>query len=262
MKNYHFLVYGEDERQQYLKEILEEKGYVVKDAKDASAGFFEAILLPLSETEMYLKKYADSFCPGQFVFGCNFPEETVEFAKNKKLRFVDYMKEDGVAEKNAVAVAEGILSEAIAGMKQNLCDSHCLVYGYGRCGSAVAELLLALKARVTVVEKDSARRKLAEVAGYSIKSNGNLSDYELIVNTVPKLVLNREILKSCRKDVLILDLASKPGGVDFAFCKDQGIRAKLCPGLPARYAPKTSAEILVEVIEKKLENPNEGEQNK
>lgn len=260
MKNYHFLVYGEDERQQYLKEILKEKGYAVEDAKDASAGFFDVILLPLAETEMYFGKYADSFRPGQFVFGCNFGKKAAEFAKSTKLCLVDYMKEEGVAEKNAVAAAEGILAEAIAGMKKNLCGSRCLVYGYGRCGSAVAERLLALKAEVAVTEKVSARRKLAEAAGFSLNLDGNPADCELIINTVPEPVLDAGMLEKCREDVLILDLASKPGGVDFAFCQERGIRAKLCPGLPARYAPKTSAEILAEVIEKKLKNPDEGEQ--
>ncbi len=53
-------------------------------------------------------------------------------------------------------------------------------------------------------------------------------------------------------DVTIVDIASAPGGVDFDFCRQQNIRAKLCPGLPGIYAPQSSAEILFEAIVKSL----------
>ena len=41
-----------------------------------------------------------------------------------------------------------------------------------------------------------------------------LGTFPLIVNTVPALLLERELLLTVRKDALILDLASKPGGDD------------------------------------------------
>lgn len=41
-----------------------------------------------------------------------------------------------------------------------------------------------------------------------------LGEFPLIVNTVPAMLLNREMLRAVRKDALILDLASKPGGDD------------------------------------------------
>ena len=45
---------------------------------------------------------------------------------------------------------------------------------------------------------------------------------------------------------MILDIATKPGGVDFSYCEKNNIKAKRCPGLPAKYSPKTSAEVLAE----------------
>ena len=41
-----------------------------------------------------------------------------------------------------------------------------------------------------------------------------LPAFSLIVNTVPALILDRERLKKLREQVLVLDLASKPGGDD------------------------------------------------
>ena len=72
--------------------------------------------------------------------------------------------------------------------------------------------------------------------------------YEIIFNTIPYLILNKNILKNVRKDCLIIDLASKPGGTDFEECKKLGINAKLELALPGRVAPKTSAKYIKQSI--------------
>ena len=41
-----------------------------------------------------------------------------------------------------------------------------------------------------------------------------LEDFPLIINTVPAMLLDEPKLKTVRKDALVLDLASKPGGDD------------------------------------------------
>jgi len=66
------------------------------------------------------------------------------------------------------------------------------------------------------------------------------------------LVIEKDLIRSMNPDVTIIDLASAPGGVDFGFCRQQNIRAKLCLGLPGIYAPQSSAEILYEAIVKSL----------
>ena len=259
MKQYHFLVYGEDERQSCLKDILENRGHVAKKAEESSAGSFDAILLPPSDTERYLKKIKENLRPGQMVFGSNFGSNEEMQAAAGNICPVDYMREEGVAEKNAVSVAEGILAEAIGTMKQNLCGSRCLVCGFGRCGSAVAKRLVACGGRVDVLEKDRSKKQAVMEAGADWKERVDPADYALIVNTVPKLLFTGAVLRCCRQDVCLLDLASKPGGVDLAYCKERGICARRCPGLPARYAPRSAAEILADVIENKMEIRAKGE---
>lgn len=84
MKQFHFLVYGKDERQRCLKEILENRGHVAKNAEESSAGFFDAILLPLPETETFFGKIKEELVPGQIVFGANFGQSVACQAKEKK----------------------------------------------------------------------------------------------------------------------------------------------------------------------------------
>ena len=79
-----------------------------------------------------------------------------------------------------------------------------------------------------------------------------LQESDFIFNTIPAMVLPKALLGYVRRDALILDMASAPGGVDYEACKELGISAALLPGLPGKYAPASSAEILAEKIERTL----------
>jgi dipicolinate synthase subunit A len=82
---------------------------------------------------------------------------------------------------------------------------------------------------------------IAELANYA-------RDADLIFNTVPALVIDEAVLSEVPHDVVILDLASKPGGVDFAYAEKRGIKAILAPSLPGIVAPKTAGKILAKAI--------------
>ena len=67
---------------------------------------------------------------------------------------------------------------------------------------------------------------------------------------MPAPVVTRVIIKELPRDAYILDIASKPGGTDFACAKEFGIRADLVLGIPGKYAPKESAYILERSMER------------
>ena len=50
--------------------------------------------------EYVLFDIADKLQKGQTVYGCNFPVELRENGEEKGIRFVDYMKVEGVASRN------------------------------------------------------------------------------------------------------------------------------------------------------------------
>ena len=93
---------------------------------------------------------------------------------------------------------------------------------------------------------------LAKALGFKTESLYNLypctTNADVIFNTIPSLVLNRENLSNINKDTLIIDLASKPGGVDFDCAKELGIKTIHALGLPAKTSPKTSSRILCRCI--------------
>jgi dipicolinate synthase subunit A len=58
---------------------------------------------------------------------------------------------------------------------------------------------------------------------------------------------------------VVIDIASAPGGVDFEAAKQLGIAAKLCPGLPGKYSPRSAGEAAAQVARIILEEQEASE---
>lgn len=85
-----------------------------------------------------------------------------------------------------------------------------------------------------------------------------MNDVHIIFNTIPSLVITQDIIACISKETLIIDLASRPGGTDFHFAEEHGIKALLALGLPGIVAPKTAGHILGRTITKLLLQENKG----
>jgi dipicolinate synthase subunit A len=117
-----------------------------------------------------------------------------------------------------------------------------------------AKKLRGLGARVTVLARRREVRKQAKEDGFYAVDFAfgpeEAMGAAMLVNTVPAPVVTRVIIKELPRDAYILDIASKPGGTDFACAKEFGIRADLVLGIPGKYAPKESAYILERSMER------------
>lgn len=247
---------NQDARQRYLARMLmeDEMPVVLCEEFCPDLGKYDIVLLPVVLKDLDMEEIADQLREGQRVFGGNLPEEFQNACMEKRVRCYDYMKEEAIAIKNGVATAEGAIAQAISLGDENLHNNRSLVMGYGRCGSILAERLRGMGSQVSVLEENEERRARAEVCGFStIQSSREIpaGGYTYLFNTVPMPILGKMLLRELKRDVVIIDIASGKGGVDYEYCREKGIRAKHCPGLPGKYAPKTSAEILYEYIRKK-----------
>ena len=165
---------------------------------------------------------------------------------------INYLKDESLVQKNAIATAEGTLEILINETPETIFGSSVLVTGYGKVAKAVSKMLHSLGAYVTI----AARRKeaLAEafcdgLFGVYISELGNIAgDFDVIINTVPSLVIDENVLMNVRNTSLIVDLASKPGGVDFAAAKDMNKQVIWALGIPGKVAPVTSGEIIYETL--------------
>lgn len=202
---------------------------------------------------MKLSKLYELVHKGQIVFGGALKSDILNQLEEKQIPYYDFMKQNGFAEKNAVATAEGAIAEAVLLMLGNLENSNCLVLGYGICGKEIAKRLMPNSQSVTVMARRMEAREEAKRNGYETVSMfteiEKLPDkYDVVFNTVPAMILNQEAINKLENDVVIIDIASNPGGTDFAYCQQRGIRAKLCLGIPGKYAPKKSGEIMADIV--------------
>ena len=83
------------------------------------------------------------------------------------------------------------------------------------------------------------------------KLDENLDKYDIIFNTVPFLLLDKkrlEIVKKYNKDIVIIELASVPGGIDYIEAQKNNINVIKALGLPGKVAPYSAAKYIKEVL--------------
>lgn len=172
------------------------------------------------------------------------------WAQEADLTLVELGELDELAIPNAVPTAEGAVQLAMEKLPITIHGSEVLVLGFGRCGSILAKLLAAMGAKTTVAARRKSQLAMARAWGLSTCSLNNLSlnSFDLIYNSIPALVLTGELLAQTREEVLIIDLASAPGGVDFQAAAQLGREAILALGLPGKVAPVSAGQILSAVV--------------
>lgn len=256
--------YGNDKRQKFLGNMLAEYGFKILDVpgpEEQLAGIqnslpleqcedisgTEILLLPVAAPKETLAGIIPFIHSGTYIIGGVLPDYLIDICNSEHAMFLDYMKIPEIAIQNAVATAEGAICEAIKASSINIQSSQCLVTGYGRCGTVIADKLSCLKAAVSVLTIKSEDIAKAAANGYNIAS-GDFSRYDFIFNTAPAPVITPGRINTMKGSCIIIDIASKPGGTDFEYCKSRGITAKHCLGLPATYSPKTSAKIIFDEI--------------
>lgn len=194
--------------------------------------------------------------PSHILFGGGFPDPFLSFCQKHHISCFDFQKEEQVLYPNAIATAEGAIMQAFLHSVITLHQSNCLVLGYGRCARILAQKLSGLNASVCICARNPDALIQAQSFGYEAKPLSTLSeivnDYSFIFNTIPSVILSELILKRTKEDVVLIDLASSPGGIDYIAAQKLHRQAYFCPGLPGKIAPKTSALILGNFIHAKL----------
>lgn len=192
-------------------------------------------------------------CKGPlFVFAGSVSGQWKDFLENNGIAYLDFMLLPEVIEGNAKITAEATAAEILLAAEKSIQSQKILVTGYGYCGKAIASLLRAMGAEVMVAGRRESVRKEICKQGFEAMEFGEIpnriSDVDTVVNTVPSLVITEEIIKKMSKESLIVDIASAPGGTDFAAAEKYQITAKLALGLPGIYTTTSSAQLLKNAI--------------
>lgn len=164
----------------------------------------------------------------------------------------DFLQREDFAILNAIPTAEGALEIAMGAMQSTIHGSHALVIGFGRIGKLLCRSLANLGAKVSA----SARRDedfawmtaLGYNALHTLRLDGELGGFDVVFNTVPHLVLPHARLRELKKDAVIIDLASAPGGVDFKSADRLGLTCRWALSLPGKCAPESAAKYMRDTL--------------
>ena len=212
----------------------------------------KTVNLPYSDRVLTIDELAGGINPASMVMGGRIPEELSLLLTDRGIKHSDYMRRDELAIRNAVPTAEGAIEIAISETPITIHGSSCLVLGYGKVGKALSHSLQALGARTYVEARKYADLALIENHGcHPLTMNeakAHIGEFDVIFNTIPALVLDSETLKRASRNALIIDLASKPGGVDFEAAKQLGLNVIWALSLPGRVAPVTAGLIIKDTI--------------
>ncbi|MBR5783153.1 MAG: dipicolinate synthase subunit DpsA [Clostridia bacterium] len=195
---------------------------------------------------------------GRTVYGGRVSEAVQTLAAQYGVTFWDHFKQEEEIIRNIIPTVEGALQLAMEQTPFTLHGSAVLVCGYGRIGKLLSRHLAALGAVVTVSARKGADLAWCQTLGYGTVFTADLQacvgKQRIIFNTVPTLLFDRTVLDKIPSEALIIDLASAPGGVDFAYAASSGKRALQALGLPAKVAPRTAGEIICRTIMEREEN--------
>ena len=178
--------------------------------------------------------------------------EVYDLANDEYIEIIDIMKREELAVLNTISTAEGTIEIIIENTNKIIHGSKVLILGFGRIGKVLARKLAGLSAKVTCAarkDEDLAWIKAYGHIGTNINSIGeNLSEYDIIINTVPHLILTEERIKYIKEDCLLVDLASNPGGIDKKAAKDKNLKLIWALALPGKVAPVTTAEFIKDTV--------------
>ncbi|MDR2530611.1 MAG: dipicolinate synthase [Oscillospiraceae bacterium] len=189
--------------------------------------------------------------PEQYILAGNVTAAQNAEAERLGLTLLDYSSGEPFAVANALLTAEGAIETALRETAFTLCNSRSLVIGFGRIGKLLAHRLRGMGSDVAVYARSATDKAWVSAYGYRESDYRSapveLSRYDVIFNTAPARMLDSSALALARS-ATIIDLASKPGGVDMKTAERFGIRVIHALGLPGKTAPISAAMIIRDSI--------------
>lgn len=232
-----------------LEEVVQYSDIVLGPIPFSSNG--ETINTPFGNKKVTIAEILENLQGKTFIAGA-IKQDLYEDAAEKNITLIDILTREELAVLNAISTAEGTIKIAIEETPKNLHGSNILVMGFGRVGKILANMLKGLGANVSCEARKNADLAWIKAYGYEPIPIGNLKEnlnrFDIIINTIPYIILDQDNLAKVKKDALIIDLASNPGGVDREAVKKEQIKFVWALSLPGKVAPVTSAEFIKETL--------------
>ena len=237
-----------DKRNAIIKETLDQKLLNTKVyTKNIKCQPFDTYIF--SPAKKWTSDEALSLSDSTTVICGKINEEISSIFISKNITHKNVMEDEIFTIKNANLTAEGTLSLIIENSPKSIFESNILILGAGRIAKALAILLGRLGVKYSIARFN--KEKFPECFTYCnsclFGENfvNHLQSFDVIVNTIPKVIFDKEKIKKIKKDSILIETAS----VD---CLDRDLVENFtfihAPALPQRYSAQTAAKIMLESI--------------
>ncbi len=215
---------------------------------------------PLSQRIITVDEAVESVKEGGTVFLGMLDKEQVKRFEDKYVKVYDWFSDEELTLANAGLTAEGAAQIIVKSSEYGLGGSRILILGWGRVARECAKLFGAMGADVTVSARKS--QALDDAAGRGFKTaefidKSSVAAADIIVNTVPQNVLFEDTLRCVKKGGWILELASKPYGVDMNAASRLGVKVNIASGIPGRYTPESAGRQMAQSVIRRLKGDGE-----
>ena len=234
---------------QSLKEAVINSDIVISGMPFSKNG--ENVNAPFSSSQIKIKDLKNELNNKTFIAG-GIPKDFYD----EEIKNVDLLQIDELTILNAIPTVEGAIKIAIEAREETIHESNVLICGFGRIGKILCNRFKALGANVyCAARKDTDLAWIREKRYFPLRYV-ELCDYapkfNIVINTVPTIIIKEKELDCLNKDVLIIDVASAPGGIDKEYAEKKKIKVITALGIPGKEMPKTAASYIKKIIDEKI----------
>lgn len=270
-----FLIIGGDKRQQYLKKRLEAEFYSVFHIRypaDVSElkkiESYSHIILPVPISKDKRSIYTDDKLDIEInelmrkikachiVYGTGFDSKFLDFFEDNSITYYDFMKDKAFKLFNAYLTALGTVRLMLESTDDIITGKKALIIGFGDVAKTLAEKLKALAVDVRIAARNQSQLTNAEFCGYktmALESIGeSISKFDFVFGSVPANILTFNDVINMGEECVYFELASSPYTADSEHFTKAGKKYILASGLPGKFLPKASSDILYDFILKNL----------
>ncbi len=269
---HHILIIGGDKRQLALSTLLKEKGHCVCLQGFHNLGFADedmsapdyvflpvpyrnpdgSIKAPFSDTPLALASIVKRYPNSIYVLGrC---DDDARKVMEGHVKCVDMNDDEAFLIRNALLTAQAAICAYATRAETALCDTKCLVVGYGRISKFLCRLLKAHGAKVAATARKSRDLELIEDEGMRSVYTGDLRQIlpwaNVIFNTVPMHIFGEKELLAVRRGAQLIELASPPYGMDMKLAEKCMVNVRIEPSLPGLYFPVSAARAMLHGFER------------
>lgn len=231
----------EEESQGRLRQIAPELDAVIFP----SWGIEEDGFVIMKMKGLYVMDFLERLRKDCIVFSGKQSTVLNEFSFKK----IYWLEDEEVLSENAKLTAEGCLGCIISKTDKSLDIMRFDVLGSGRCALAVVQLLKCLNLNVRIV---STSKRTDESKGIIHYEQWKKADpYEIIINTAPAILIDRETASCWKNHKTVFDLASV-SCCDAKVMNHPFLTYHHESALPSRFCVKTAAELITNKIRKDL----------